>query len=96
MLSVAASTQTGTRVVSAEEMEALAVGAWILGTGGGGDPYQKLLNMRQLYKKGYRASLLDPMYLNEDDRVAVVSAWARRWSARNGWPIRISRSSRCA
>ena len=73
MLSVAASTQTGTRVVSAEEMEALAVGAWILGTGGGGDPYQKLLNMRQLYKKGYRASLLDPMYLNEDDRVAVVS-----------------------
>lgn len=73
MLSVAASNNTGTRVVSAEEMEALAVGAWILGTGGGGDPYQKLLNMRQLYKKGYRASLLDPMYLNDDDRVAVVS-----------------------
>jgi len=73
MLSVAASTNTGTRVVSAEEMEALAVGAWILGTGGGGDPYQKLLNMRQLYKKGYSVSLLDPMYLDDDDRVAVVS-----------------------
>ena len=31
------------------DIEALALGAWILGTGGGGDPYHKLLNMRELY-----------------------------------------------
>lgn len=71
MQSTAINPKTGTRVVSAEEIEALALGAWILGTGG--DPYRKLLNMRQLYKNGYRASLMDPMYLEDDDRVAVVA-----------------------
>jgi hypothetical protein len=63
----------GARVVHADEIEALSLGAWILGTGGGGDPYQKLLNMRLLYKQGFQVSLLDPMYLEDDDRVAVVS-----------------------
>ena len=40
------------RPVSAEEIESLAIGAWILGTGGGGSPYLALLNMRQLYRAG--------------------------------------------
>ncbi|MBP0575560.1 DUF917 family protein, partial [Mycobacterium tuberculosis] len=63
-------TKAGLRVVTADELESLALGAWILGTGGGGDPYQKLLNMRRLYKRGYRVSLLDPMYLADEDYVA--------------------------
>jgi DUF917 family protein len=66
-------TKVGLRVVTADELESLALGAWILGTGGGGDPYQKLLNMRRLYQQGYRVSLLDPMYLADEDYVAVVS-----------------------
>ena len=61
------------RPVSAAEIESLAIGAWILGTGGGGSPYLALLNMRQLYRQGTVVSLLDPMDLADDARVAVVS-----------------------
>jgi len=61
------------RPVSAAEIESLAIGAWILGTGGGGSPYLALLNMRKLYREGTVVSLLDPMDLADDARVAVVS-----------------------
>src|SRR3989449_3046984 len=61
------------RPVSAEELESLAIGAWILGTGGGGSPYLALLNMRALYRDGARVSLMDPLDLADDDLVAVVS-----------------------
>src|SRR3990172_5625071 len=61
------------RPVSAAEIEPLAIGAWILGTGGGGSPYLALLNMRALYRQGARVSLLDPLDLADDDLVAVVS-----------------------
>src|SRR3989449_9524158 len=61
------------RAVTAEEIESLAIGAWILGTGGGGSPYLALLNMRALYRQGKVVSLMDPMDLADDDLVAVVS-----------------------
>src|SRR5438132_11801160 len=61
------------RPVSAEEIESLAIGAWILGTGGGGSPYLALLNMRALYREGAIVSLMDPLDLADDDVVAVVS-----------------------
>jgi len=61
------------RPVSAAEIESLAIGAWILGTGGGGSPYYALLNMRKLYREGMVVSLLDPQALADDDLVAVVS-----------------------
>ncbi|MCC7276625.1 MAG: DUF917 domain-containing protein [Alphaproteobacteria bacterium] len=59
--------------VTADDVEALAVGAWILGTGGGGSPYLGLLNMRRLYGEGHRVMLMDPADLADDDLVAVVS-----------------------
>jgi DUF917 family protein len=59
--------------LSADDIEALAVGAWILGTGGGGSPYHGLLNMRRLYREGLRVTLMDPITLADDDEVAVVS-----------------------
>ena len=59
--------------VTLDDIEALAVGAWILGTGGGGSPYLGLLNMRRLYAEGYRVSLLSPLALADEDWVAVVS-----------------------
>src|SRR5947209_17157522 len=34
------------RTITSDDIEALAVGAWILGTGGGGSPHLGLLNMR--------------------------------------------------
>ncbi len=61
------------RPVSAAEVESLAIGAWILGTGGGGSPYQGLLNMRRLYREGTVVQLVDPAELADDDPVAVVS-----------------------
>jgi len=56
-----------------DDIEALAVGAWVLGTGGGGSPYLGLLNMRRLYAEGHRVSLMSPFDLKDDDWVAVVS-----------------------
>src|ERR687888_540601 len=61
------------RDVSAAEIESLAIGAWILGTGGGGSPYLALLNMRRLYRDGVRVQLMNPMDLADDDHVALVS-----------------------
>ena len=43
------------RDITLDDIESLAVGAWVLGTGGGGSPYLGLLNMRALYKEGHRA-----------------------------------------
>ena len=61
------------RTLSEDELEPLATGAWILGAGGGGDPYHAFLNMRLLYGQGVRVSLADPMELADDALVAVVS-----------------------
>src|SRR5213596_763569 len=61
------------RDVSAAEIESLAIGAWILGTGGGGSPYLALLNMRRLYRDGVVVRLMDPTDLADDDLVAIVS-----------------------
>src|SRR6266480_2902866 len=61
------------RQISGEDIEALAVGAWILGTGGGGSPYHSLINMRRLYRQGTRVFLMDAQALDDDDDVAVVS-----------------------
>ena len=60
-------------VISLDDIEALAVGAWVLGTGGGGSPYLGLLNMRRLYAEGRRVELMSPFDLADDDWVAVVS-----------------------
>jgi uncharacterized protein len=61
------------RPLSLTNIESLAIGAWILGTGGGGSPYHGLLNMRRLYAGGARVELMDPADLDDDDLVAVVS-----------------------
>src|SRR5213082_3781618 len=61
------------RKITREEIECLAVGAWILGTGGGGSPYLGLLNMRRLYAAGHRVSLMSPLDLADENWVAVVS-----------------------
>jgi hypothetical protein len=61
------------RDIDDSEIEPLAIGAWILGTGGGGSPYLNYLNCRKLYAEGHRVRLMDPMDLADDDLVAVVS-----------------------
>ncbi|MGJ4964966.1 DUF917 domain-containing protein [Bradyrhizobium sp. HKCCYLRH3061] len=61
------------KTISLDDIEALAVGAWILGTGGGGSPYLGLLNLRRLYAEGHRVQMMSPLDLADDDWVAVVS-----------------------
>src|ERR1700746_341718 len=61
------------RELALDDIEALAVGAWILGTGGGGSPYLGLLNMRRLYAEGRRVSLMPPDQLADDGWGAAVS-----------------------
>src|ERR1700704_4367189 len=61
------------RPIERDELEPLATGAWILGTGGGGSPYLSYLNMQQLYAQGTRVTLMQPEALADDDLVAVVS-----------------------
>ena len=61
------------REITLDDIECLAVGAWILGTGGGGSPYLGLLNMRRLYADGHRVELISPFDLTDQDWVAVVS-----------------------
>src|SRR5262245_48689734 len=56
-----------------DDIEALAIGAWILGTGGGGSPYLGLVNMRRLYAEGHRVALMSPLDLSDGDWIAVVS-----------------------
>jgi DUF917 family protein len=61
------------RDITIDDIESLAVGAWVLGTGGGGSPYLGLLNMRRLYAEGKRVRLMSPHDLADDEPVAVVS-----------------------
>lgn len=63
---------TTPREITADELKSLAIGAGILGTGGGTHPYLELLNIEALYRKGYRVQLLNPDNLEDDDLVAEV------------------------
>ena len=54
------------------DFDALAIGAWILGTGGGGDPYFSLLETRQHLAAGRRARVIDPLSLPDGARIACV------------------------
>jgi DUF917 family protein len=61
------------RELSIDDIESLAVGAWILGTGGGGSPYLPLLNMRALYRDGHRVQLVDAAELADDALIGTVA-----------------------
>jgi DUF917 family protein len=67
------SVAAASRELSYDELDLLATGAWILGTGGGGNPYYNLIAIKKLYREGYRVSLLQPEALADDDLVAMVS-----------------------
>ena len=47
------------RPIERDELEPLATGAWILGTGGGGSPYLSYLNLRKLYLLARLVSVLN-------------------------------------
>ena len=55
------------------DIDDLRVGAWILGTGGGGDPYYGYLCLKKLYAQGRVVDVIDPMDLPDDAYVAAVN-----------------------
>ena len=54
------------------DLEAIAIGAGILGTGGGGNPYVGRLRARQAMREHGPVSVLDPDEVPEDARVVCV------------------------
>jgi DUF917 family protein len=58
--------------LSLADLEDLATGAWILGTGGGGDPYFSLLEAKQHHAAGRRVVVHDPLALPDDALVGCV------------------------
>ena len=63
----------GAKELTPTEIEDLAAGAWILGAGGGGNPYHSLLNLRAEATRGFRPVVIPAESLADDDLVAVVS-----------------------
>jgi DUF917 family protein len=55
------------------DLDDLATGTWILGCGGGGNPYFGWLCIKKLYRQGHRARLIDPFALPDDALVACVN-----------------------
>ncbi len=72
LFSIARMTDGG-RELGPAEIEDLAAGAWILGAGGGGNPYHSLLNLRRETARGFRPVVIPAGSLADDDLVAVVS-----------------------
>lgn len=54
------------------DLEALAIGAAILGTGGGGNPYQGKLEAQELLRRGYQLSVLPFEEMHDDDWLISV------------------------
>jgi len=60
--------------VTYEDVEAIAMGAGILGTGGGGSPYIGSLRMRQVFKQGYSVQIM-PLEELADDALVCEVGW---------------------
>lgn len=58
--------------VTEEDLEYISIGAGILGTGGGGNPYIGMLRARQLIRKHGPVPVLSPDELDDDARVICV------------------------
>ncbi len=61
-----------TWMLSIEDLESIAIGAGILGTGGGGNPYLGKLRTRCLLEEGRRVSIIPPEDLPDDALVITV------------------------
>jgi hypothetical protein len=52
------------------DLQWITTGCYILGTGGGGNPYQHMLNLRGILRRGGVVNIISPMDLKDDDIVA--------------------------
>ncbi|MFQ5795980.1 MAG: DUF917 domain-containing protein [Candidatus Bipolaricaulia bacterium] len=59
--------------ITEEMIEAIAIGAGILGTGGGGNPYIGMLRLRSLLQEGRTVQVVSPAELPEDALVVICA-----------------------
>lgn len=57
-------------LLSETDLEFITIGCYILGTGGGGNPYQHFLRLRELHRAGAVLRVISPWDLKDDDIVA--------------------------
>ena len=60
--------------VTEADVDAIAMGAGILGTGGGGNPYLGGLRMKQVLRQGYKAQII-PLEEIADDAMVCEVGW---------------------
>ena len=58
--------------ISEDDLESIAIGAGILGTGGGGNPYIGMLRAKQMIRKNGPVKVLSPDELDENDSIVCV------------------------
>jgi hypothetical protein len=57
-------------IISEIDLQWITIGCYILGTGGGGSPYQYMLRLRELMRKGSVVRVISPDDLQDKDLVA--------------------------
>ncbi|KAF4119405.1 N-methylhydantoinase A/oxoprolinase/acetone carboxylase, beta subunit [Geosmithia morbida] len=57
-------------VLSETDLQFITIGCYILGTGGGGSPYQHYLRLREMVRGGAKLRVISPRDLKDDDIVA--------------------------
>jgi N-methylhydantoinase A/oxoprolinase/acetone carboxylase beta subunit/DUF917 family protein len=61
-------------LLSETDLEFITIGCYILGTGGGGNPYQLFLRLRKMKQSGAIIRVISPQDLRDDDRIACGGA----------------------
>jgi N-methylhydantoinase A/oxoprolinase/acetone carboxylase beta subunit len=61
-------------LLSETDLEFITTGCYILGTGGGGNPYQHFLRLREMKRAGAILRVISPQDLKDDDLVACGGA----------------------
>lgn len=57
-------------IISETDLAWIAIGCYILGTGGGGSPYGHMLRLREIMRKGGVVRVISPDDLKDEDLVA--------------------------
>lgn len=55
-----------------DDLMPISIGAGVLGTGGGGNPYLGYLRVRELLRNGGKVRVIDPSEIDDDDLLIVV------------------------
>lgn len=61
-------------LLSETDLEFITIGCYILGTGGGGNPYQHFLRLREVHRAGAMLRVISPQDLKDDAIVACGGA----------------------